>query len=355
MAADLPRTAHPAPTLLASHDDVLVDTVLRLAAAAGVEVERTSDPGAAVARWGAAGSIVVGSDVLPLLTRLRPHRRSGVVVAVSGGADESVLRWALEIGADHVAEFPGAEPWLMDRLADLADDGSPGGQVWGVIGGTGGVGASTLAAAVAVVAAGSGPTALLDLDPAGSGVEQALGGDSDGVRWSDLHAAPGRLTARALREGLPRRDGLAVLGFGGETGPVDPAVVGEVLTAARRGHDVVVLDLPRWADESARSVLPSTDRVALLCAATVPGVSGARRVLERLPSREAVELVVRTRSRSAAPDDVAAALGFSRFLVLGEDRGLGERLDLGLGPCHRRRSPLTRAARELVEVMGGRP
>jgi secretion/DNA translocation related CpaE-like protein len=277
-----------------------------------------------------------------------------VIVAVPGPADEAVLREALAIGADHVAELPAAEPWLLDRLTEAADVGTDAGHVWGFVGASGGVGTSSLAAAVAVVMAGAGPTALLDLDPVGAGVEGVLGSEvEEGIRWSDLHAAPGRLTASALRDALPRTSGPAVLGFGSRPDAVDPGVAREVLTAARRGHDVVVVDLPRWGDDAATSVLATCDRVVVVCAAHVRGVRGARRILERLPSRDAVELVVRTTSRSADANDVAAALGVQQHVVLGEDRGLEERLDLGLGPCHRRRSPMTRAAEALARRLAG--
>lgn len=340
--------------LLASHDDRLVDTVLRLAAAAGVEIERASDPGAAVARWSASGSVIVGADSLPQVARLGPHRREGVIVVVAGLGDESVLRQALAIGADHVAELPQAEPWLLDRLTELADAGAGVGQLWGFVGTSGGAGASTLAAAAAIMSARALPTALVDLDPFGAGVERVLGVElEDGIRWADLHAAPGRLTSRSLREALPRRSGPAVLGFGSDPRPVDPVIAREVLTAARRGHGVVVADLPRWDDDAATSVLPSCDRLVVICPASVRGVAGARRLLGRLPVTDPVELVVRASSRSVDAEDVAGALGFVDAVVLREDRRLEESLDLGLGPCHRRRSPVTRAAELLVRRLGG--
>lgn len=335
--------------LLATHDDRLIDPVLRLAAAAGIEVELCPDAGSVLNRWTLPRGVFVGSDLVADLARFGPGRRSHVVVLVDGIADEELFRAAFGVGAAHVVELPMAEEWLADALAELTDDRELGGRVWGFLGGSGGVGATTLATAVASIASRDRAAAILDFDPWGPGLDRVLGAERDaGVRWSDLQAAPGRLSARSLRDALPRNGELGVLTFGTSRARLDPLVGHETLSAARRGHDVVIVDLPRCPDDASEGALIGCDRIVLVAHASVSGVAAARRVLDRCDRLDRVQLVVRATDRGSDTEDVAAALGLAAPILLGHDRGLGEQLDLGLGPVYRRRSPITRAARELV-------
>lgn len=70
--------------------------------------------------------------------------------------DSGVWQRAVEIGADHVLMLPDGEPWLVDRIADVAEGVGRPALTVGVIGGRGGAGASTLACALAVTSAREG-------------------------------------------------------------------------------------------------------------------------------------------------------------------------------------------------------
>src|SRR6185312_17116098 len=79
----------------------------------------------------------------------------------------------------------------------------------GVIGGNGGVGASTFAAVLAWAAVSG---VLVDLDPVGGGVDVLLGIErAPGARWSGLRLDGGRLAPEVLTAGLPRWAGVPVL------------------------------------------------------------------------------------------------------------------------------------------------
>src|SRR4051812_19306479 len=115
---------------------------------------------------------------------------------------------ALSTGCRAVHRFARARP--RRRRSRLAGDMATGtAQVLGVVGGSGGVGASAFAAVLAAVA---GESLLVDVDAAGGGVDVLLGIEAvDGARWSDLHLAGGRLDASVLLAGLPRWGPCAVL------------------------------------------------------------------------------------------------------------------------------------------------
>ncbi|QIK74628.1 septum site-determining protein Ssd [Nocardioides piscis] len=330
---------HP---LVLSRDPALLDDLARLAAGAGVECDVRVDPVAALASWGSAPLVLVGEDLLGDLVAIAPPRRSGVVV-VCRAPQSSTFRLALELGAATVAELPAAEHHLGALLADV-DEGARDGLVVGVIGGAGGAGASTVACALAQVGGRAGPTLLIDTDPVGPGLDRLLGVEGvDGVRWADLAASSGRLGARALREAVPERDGVGVLTWlPGVAQPPPLGALRDVLAAARRGHEVVVLDLARQQGEVTAELVARCDQVLAVTPATISGVSSTIRLLTPFADTTHLRLAVRRGGVSAR--DVADATGLPVAMEVPEQRALTEAVDLGLGPVRHRRTPLGRAA-----------
>ena len=93
----------------------------------------------------------------------------------------------------------------------------------------------------------------------GPGVDRVLGLDGhDGIRWDALCQTTGRFSGRSLRESLPRRDGLGVLTwYPGPQGSLQAFAVRNAIAAAQRGHQTVVVDLPRSVDPWSRSWWPA--------------------------------------------------------------------------------------------------
>jgi secretion/DNA translocation related CpaE-like protein len=349
-----------ATLLLVSEDPALQGDVARLAAAANVGVE-TCHPARAVERWRHAPAVLVGADATVALRAAGPGRRDDVWVLTSGPASEQALRSALGLGAAGVVELPGEAALLGAWLADLGDrthEAPSRGRVVAVLGASGGVGASVLGLALGEVAASAGPALLVDLDPWGlpagalaGTATPSSGSDADGeVTWTDLAELDGRLGARALRESLPERDGLRVLGWAPGRSVTEPPmpVVREVVAAARRGHGWVVLDVPRTP--ATREVLALCDAVAVVAAPTLAGTAGAARAGTLVPDGVAAGVVART-GRGAWPDDLAALTGLPLWATLGPQRALDEHLAAGLGAVRARRSPCARAAREVMAAV----
>lgn len=336
-----------APPLIITADDSLLDELLRLAAAAGVTPEVAPDAGVALRSWSSAPLVVVGVDQAAAMVRLGPVRRTGVVVAGWQGIGPDGLRLALRLGAGEVVELPEGERWIVEQLTDLDDATLPSGVVVGVAGGSGGAGASTLACALGRVAARSSPALLVDADPSGAGLDRLLGlEDEPGVRWPGLDLATGRLSARSLRDAVPRRDGLGVLSWGPDGGATAPLEgLREVVSAARRGHRFVVVDLPRSDPSRMAELVPRCDVLVVVARSTVLGLSGAARLCHRHPTASC-RLVVR--GRGVLEDDVTAVTGVPTVVVMPDQRRLDERVDLGLGPWPGARGPLHRAAAQVL-------
>ena len=349
----------PPLPLLVTADDALLGDLLRLAAAAGVALDVASDPGAARMAWSVAPLVLVGADVAGGLAATAPPRRSRVLVAVAGPAPDPLFRDAVAIGAETVLELPAAETWLVERLSDAADGPEHDALTVAVLGGCGGAGASTFAAALARIAARpQAPGLLMDLDPVGGGLERIVGlDDVDGVRWDTLLGSTGRFGSRSLRSALPQQAGLSVLGFGPRArAPLEASAVREVLAAAQRGHETVVVDLPRYLDGPAQEVLARADHVLVVSGLGLMHVAACGRTVASLAEAGArAHLVARSAGSAADPRDVAELLGVPLLVAMGDQRGLAEAIDLGLGPVHRRRGVLARAAREALAAVRSVP
>ena len=339
--------------LIVTRDQALLDELLRLAAAAGVRPDVAADGGAALRGWAGAPLVLVGADAAEDLARISPARRPRVYVVAWGVVADELFRVAMAVGAESVAQLPRSEAWLTELLTDLGDEGGPAteGLLVGVTGGSGGAGATTFAAALGQVGARRGRAVVVDADPLGPGVDRVLGlEDRDGVRWDGLCDTTGRLSARALREALPRREDLGALSWrAGPPGALQAFAAREVLSAARRGHDLVVVDLPRTPDPLLDEIAARCDRLLVVVVPTVAGVASAVRTCARHRDPTTVRLVLR--GRGIEPQQVARATGVPVLATMPDQRGLAEAIDLGLGPVRSRRGALGRAASEVLDQL----
>jgi MinD-like ATPase involved in chromosome partitioning or flagellar assembly len=174
--------------------------------------------------------------------------------------------------------------------------------VVGVVGGSGGVGASSFAA---ILAATAGSAVLVDLDVAGGGIDVLLGIEAAaGARWSGLRLAGGRLDPATLLAGLPRWGGCAVLAA--DVAALEAAAVEQVITSAveARSLDCVVVDLPRHECPERSAAVAHVDLVAVLARADVAGLVAAHGVVAAL-GEAPIGMVMR---RGALPGERAADL-----------------------------------------------
>ena len=350
------RTSTTRPVLVVTADPALVDSVSRLAAAAGAGLAVAGDPDEALRCWPAAAMVLVGPDQVDALAARSTPRRPELQVVAVGQVPDRVYRSALRLGAQSVLELPGAGPWLLGALADLSEASAPPGRSIAVVGASGGAGASVFAASLAAVASRGDDVLLVDLDPFGPGQRQLVGHEDEaGISWHDLAASTGRLGAGSLREAVPRRQRLGVLGWSDDRrAPVPPAVVEEAVAAAVRGHGWVVVDVPRRWDEEVRTVLSACDQTVLVARARIGCLPAAARfahlVRAELPG---TGLVVRTRREAPPSEEVARALGLELWAQMRDERRLDEHLALGLGPAYASRGALARAASAVLTRCSG--
>lgn len=339
--------------LILTRDRDLLSELERLAAAAGVRPAPASEAAAALRAWSRAPVVLVGADLVEEVVEWGPGRRDGVHVVSLGAVPHDLFRWALTLGAEDVAELPKSDAWVLELLADLGDAQRPPGRVVGVLGGCGGAGATTLACALGLASAREDrPAMVVDADSTGPGLDRVLGMDRvEGVRWDAITQTTGRLSASSLRAALPRVDGLGVLTWGsGPPASLQAFAVREVVAAGRRGHDLVVLDLPRSMEPAIAEIIARCDDLVVVTTATVPAIAATSRLLAWTSEHGARQLVVR--GPGVPIEEIRQLTGCARAVAMRNQRGLDEAVDLGLGPLRSRRGPLARVARELLDTFG---
>jgi secretion/DNA translocation related CpaE-like protein len=325
-AAWLPDAS--ADTLLVTGDDLLRGEVERIVAAAGGTLRTVPDAVEAAPFWDPAAAVLVGSDV----TTLPPRRRAPTVLVGLDADGEGLWQLAAAIGAERVAVLPDAAAWLA---AHLSRSRSPvaGGLVLGISGGCGGAGATTAAIWLAQAAARQGASVLLvDGDPRGGGLELALAAeDTPGLRWPDLAGASGSIDPGQLAESLPTAGGFSFLSWPGSRDGATAAETGTVavvLEAARRGFELVVLDIGRGF-EPLRALAWDCDRLLLIVPAQLRAAVATARLLHDLPPVE-TSLVVRGKPGAVLDGGlIADSVGLPLSGMMPEVRGTAAATELG--------------------------
>lgn len=327
-------TQHP---LLVSSSLPLIDEVVRLASTVALEVQVASDLSAAAAHWLGAPLVIIGSDVTTDSTGL--GRRARVIVAhVEDDNDDAIAqrdmwRFAVEVGAEHVVELPDGERWLLESLRECAEGPPRNGKVVAVLGGSGGVGTSTLTVNVAITASRSGMrTLLVDADPWGGGLDLVLGAeDITGARWSDLHNVNGHLPSGHLEAALPRVADISVLACTrSDEGLPAHETMSAVLGAGQRSHDLVLVDCSRCADELLSVVLGASDAAVLVVGDHVRATAAAARRQAWLRTKVGPVRVVQASSpRGISSDDISRALGVDVIATIPHVPSMTVRADEG--------------------------
>jgi secretion/DNA translocation related CpaE-like protein len=339
-------------------DPELLDQVLSVTAVVGVEPLVLSDPGHLRTQWGSASMLLLGVEQAARVAAMGLPRRAEVyLVAGEKASTAQAQQWSIRLGAALVS-LPASAGWLSEALADVSGTGRGTGSLICVVGGSGGVGASTLPAGLAYVAArASQRTMLIDADTRSGGLDLLLGAErTSGWRWPRLASARGHLGE--LTGQLPAVEGVDLLSMArGESTPgweLRAEQLKSVLLSALRSHEITVVDLPRALGAAACEALRRAQLAVLLVRDDVRGIAAGREVVQELGGEcDRFGLVVRQRrSRLLDPSLVATGVGLPLLGCFPDDVGLVLAAERGDPPGRSARSSLARLCRELL---GGLP
>lgn len=332
----------------------LLDQVLAVAAAAGVEPQVVPNAGSVRPVWTSAAAVIIGVDQAAHLANMVLPRRADVFVVGEEAGRDQVCAWSLPLAAA-VVLLPSGANRLATALADATGLGVGSGRTVAVVGGSGGVGASSCAAALAFLAAQLGMRSILvDADPVGGGLDLLVGAERvAGWRWSRLSSARGHLGDLAGH--LPQVDGVDVLSMGrgvreSDLGP-DAEQMTSVLLSATRSHQLVVVDVPRELTSAGREALRRADVVLLVVAAQLRGIAAAQQMMAQLDEAcTGLGALVRlTRPRGLPAEAVADGLGLELVGTLPEDSAVAVAAAHGEPPGRSARSAFTRSCRSVLD------
>ncbi|MFC6087548.1 septum site-determining protein Ssd [Sphaerisporangium aureirubrum] len=330
--------------LVITDDQDLLDDLLRVAAAAGVEIDVAHAAAHARPFWTQAPLVVVGVDVADAVAATVPPPRQGVLLVTRGADDPAVWRRCVAVGATTVLTLPEAERQLVEEFAEASEPAARSGETVCVIGGRGGSGATVLATCLALIASRRKlRTLLIDADPLGGGIDVVLGKElAAGARWPDIAEREGRVSYAALQRALPTFGDLTVLsGHRGDPPAIPAEAMRAVLGAAHRGCDLIVVDLPRHLTPAAAEALSRAAVTLILVPSDVRGVLSAAQILPELHKHTQCIHTV-TRPGPLAPDIVTRSLDTPHAGFLPDQRNLAQHLDRGTAPPLRPQTPLAR-------------
>ncbi|WP_293785737.1 septum site-determining protein Ssd [uncultured Aeromicrobium sp.] len=322
----------------------------RWGAAVQAHVDVIGGPDALHRAWRRSAAIIVDAAVLPWLRSLAVPRRDHVLV-LADSPEPEIWTDALALGAVGV--------WARDAddavtgALTRAVDGRGEACLLAVVGASGGVGASTLVVSCAEWAHRRGASALaVDAAPDGPGLDLVAGLEHhEGLRWDEITLTDGHVAARSLSEALPGGDA-RVLSFG-RSQRTHPET-GAVLTAAQRGFDFVVGDVPRHTlavPGLGTDLLSRSLAAVLVVPEHVTGLAAAERVMADLEGRcDRLLVVSRAVSGGLGPGQIERGLGLPVLARLRSRRALGQDVERGRGPM---RSRMMRAvAGRILDALG---
>jgi len=349
--------------LVAVKDPVIHPEAMHVAAATGHGIVDTMDPREITRLLPRAHAALIDADTAGHVATL--DRRPGIHFLA---ADPGPVDWqsALRGHAENAFVLPAQAPDLLTALghagapgaAQAADEEAGSGTVIAVCGSAGGAGASTLAVAVARVAARSHPVTVVDADPLSGGLDLLLGlEDTPGVRWPELQLGEGAVSGADVRAVLPTTgDGIACLSAARST-IADPyrltsQALAPVLQALAREPGVTVVDV-RPSTPLFDAAVEASDRVTLLIPCEVrPAAAAARLCAELIARRAALTTVARQRYWAGlSATDVTRITGREVITSLSTLPGLPKQSELG-GLPERLPGPLATTARLVLEDAG---
>lgn len=338
--------------MVVTADTELLDHILSVTAAVGVDPQVAADPGALRPLWSTAPAVLIGVDQAAAVAAMVLPRRADVYVLGHVRDRDVVHQWSMPLGAA-VLTLPDGAGWLATALADANGHRTGAGRLVCVVGGSGGVGASTCAAGLAFVGTRMGArTMLVDADPLGGGIDLLVGAERvSGWRWPRLATARGHLGD--LGGQLPQVEGVDVLSMargGADPGGPDAEQLTSVALSAVRSHRLTVVDVPRSLGAAAREALRRADRVLLLVQADVRGVAAGRELVRQLDEacRDLVLLVRVGRARGLDPTTVADGLGLELAGVVADEPSLISAAESGDPPARSSRSALAKTCRAVL-------
>lgn len=264
----------------------------------------------------------------------------GEVFLIAPNADPQMLLWAMHAGIQGFFTPPlkddevraALEKFRGRAIHAVADKSKPPGQVIGIIGSKGGVGATTVAVNLAVALGRSNENtsvALLDMNTLFGEIPLFMEIQPQ-FHWGDLTKNINRLDETFLMNILSRHtSGVHVLpspGYlNGHQRPT-PQIMHQLLNLMKPIFDYIVIDCGQSTNDTALKTFELSNHLLLVATASLPCLANANKLLRSVVNlgfvqQERVKIVLNryTKQGDISADDAQAGLGQPIFWTIPND------------------------------------
>lgn len=254
-----------------------------------------------------------------------------VVVVTTGEPGPVIWQKAVSTGAKYVAFLPDARPWL---LANLTPQTNKTAHTIGVLGSSGGLGASLLTSLIAINFAQANQKVLLtELSTASGGLDVLWGiEDVKGMRWSHLSNDLSQFLVQDVMRSIPNVDGVSILSSD-LTGISNEKSAIALLRALMSEVDVQLVDLPNPQSVCFQDLVGICDELVLLVGSSIKSISAANQIVNQFQQFTKAKLIVRNLPGTNLTDlNIARTLGLPLIGQIPNEIKLVEHLEQGLSP-----------------------
>ena len=255
-----------------------------------------------------------------------------VVLITTGKPATEIWHRAVATGARYVAFLPEAREWLIQNLIPQTIRNA---KVIGVIGASGGIGASLLASQIATDYAKSKHIVLLtELSKTSGGLDVLWGIEEDkGLRWSDLAGNNKLFFNQDFLRALPSSNSVAILSTDTKNINAELGVINKI-QQLQKCVDVLVIDLANPESSNFTEAVELCDYVIFMVGSTIRSVSAANQLKLIYPKLLKSKLVVRNLAgTSLAALNIAKTLDLHLVGEITSDLKIVEQLEQGISPA----------------------
>lgn len=255
-----------------------------------------------------------------------------VVLITTGKPGTEIWQRAVATGAKYVAFLPDAREWLIQNLIPQTNRNA---KVIGVIGASGGIGASLLASLIATDYAESKHSVLLtELSKTSGGLDVLWGIEENrGLRWSDLAGNNRLFFNQDFLRALPSSNGVAILSTDAKNLNVEFEITNKI-EQMQKCVDVLIIDLAKPENPDFTKAIEICDEVIFMVGSTIRSVSAANQLKLIYPKLLKSKLVVRNLAgTSLAALNIAKTLDLTLVGEITSDLKIVEQLEQGISPA----------------------
>ncbi len=337
------NSAYVKATLI-TRDASVRDAVSSVSAAVGANLSVAGDSETIRKCWRSSDLLLVGADLASLVVGLGLAERGDVHLV--GEEASELLAWSVPLSAPAL-ELPAQTGFLSSLLSGPANLSESDSLTIQVFGGSGGVGASTLAAGMAQRSAAlQARTALVELDEFGGGIDLTFGAEKQpGWRWGELSSATGYV--RDIGDQLPSIDGVDLVSMGrSDVGLPSTQAVRAVTRSLQRSHEMVILDSGLAEDSPVDANLN-----LIVVAADVKAVLAARARIKARSLQDADLVVRKSPVWSLDPQLVGETLGMPVCAVVPTDARMAAAAARGGAPGGSGRGAFVKACDKILNEL----